>query len=421
MQEPQLPAGLGTCPGLLSRRDPPAQRVSEKTCPGQENERPMDPEPPDFICAGLDSSWGDSMEPNGSSPRPGNTSHPEDLFAGLELLLHFKPLFIPLYCLLVAVACLGNAFLVGCIAASKKLHNATNFFLGNLSLGDLLMCLTCVPLTASYAFEGRGWLFGRAMCHAVALLQAATVYVSVLSLAAIAVDRYVVVAYPVRRRIAPRYCGLVVAAIWALALALAAPPAWHTSYVDLRPIGHDLIICEEFWRHMERQRLVYSCAMLLLSYVVPLLAVTVSYCSISAHLRRRSLPGAANLSQARWDKKKRKTFLLLVVSVLVFALCWLPLQVLNLLRDLDPDFTLLGKRYVNLAQVSCHLVAMSSACYNPFIYASLHRKCRAHLRGSVRHRQRHIGQCARANTCLSLLPDAPGLGQGDRAARDNAV
>uniref|UniRef100_A0A8C4W7Z2 Prolactin releasing hormone receptor n=1 Tax=Gopherus evgoodei TaxID=1825980 RepID=A0A8C4W7Z2_9SAUR len=319
------------------------------------------------------------------SPRPGNTSRPEDLFAGLELLLHFKPLFIPLYCLLVAVACLGNAFLVGCIAANKKLHNTTNFFLGNLSLGDLLMCLTCVPLTASYAFEGRGWLFGRAMCHAVALLQAATVYVSVLSLVAIAVDRYVVVAYPVRRRIAPRYCGLVVAAIWALALALAAPPAWHTSYVDLRPIGHDLIICEEFWRHMERQRLVYSCAMLLLSYVVPLLAVTISYCSISAHLRRRSLPGSANLSQARWDKTKRKTFLLLVVSVLVFALCWLPLQVLNLLRDLDPDFTLLEKRYINLAQVSCHLVAMSSACYNPFIYASLHRKCRAHLRGSVRH------------------------------------
>ncbi|XP_065277173.1 prolactin-releasing peptide receptor-like [Emys orbicularis] len=361
------------------------------------------------------------MEPNVSSPRPGNTSHPKDLFAGLELLLHFKPLFIPLYCLLVAVACLGNAFLVGCIAANKKLHNATNFFLGNLSLGDLLMCLTCVPLTASYAFEGRGWLFGRAMCHAVALLQAATVYVSVLSLAAIAVDRYVVVAYPVRRRIALRYCGLVVATIWALALALAAPPAWHTSYVDLRPIGHDLIICEEFWRQMERQRLAYSCAMLLLSYVVPLLAVTVSYCSISAHLRRRSLPGSANLSQARWDKKKRKTFLLLVVSVLVFALCWLPLQVLNLLRDLDPDFTLLGKRYINLAQVSCHLVAMSSACYNPFIYASLHRKCRAHLRGYVRHRQRHNGQCARANTCLSLLPDAPGLGQGDRAAGDNAV
>lgn len=57
------------------------------------------------------------------------------------------------------------------------------------------------------------------------------------------------------------------------------------------------------------------------------------------------------------------------------------MQILNLLLDLDPDFHIIGKRYINVLQVSCHLVAMSSACYNPFIYASLHSKVRMHLRG----------------------------------------
>uniref|UniRef100_A0A8D0GAX6 G-protein coupled receptors family 1 profile domain-containing protein n=1 Tax=Sphenodon punctatus TaxID=8508 RepID=A0A8D0GAX6_SPHPU len=303
---------------------------------------------------------------------------PKDLFAGLQLLQRFKPLFIPLYCLLVAVACLGNSFLVLCIAADKKLHNATNFFLGNLSVGDLLMCLACVPLTVSYAFEPRGWLFGRTMCHVVALLQVATVYISVLSLTAIAVDRYVVVVYPVRRRMALRYCSLVVAIIWAASLALAAPPSIYTSYVDLRSSGHDMVICEEFWSQKEAQRLVYSCVMLCLSYMVPLLAVTISYCSISSHLSRRNVAGLADLNQSQWNKKKRKIFVLLVVSILAFALCWMPLQILNLIRDLDPNFSILSKRYINLAQVSCHFVAMTSACYNPFIYASLHRKFRAH-------------------------------------------
>lgn len=56
-------------------------------------------------------------------------------------------------------------------------------------------------------------------------------------------------------------------------------------------------------------------------------------------------------------------------------------QVLNLLLDLDPDFHMIGKRYINVVQVCCHLVAMSSACYNPFIYASLHSKVRIHLKG----------------------------------------
>ncbi|XP_048358220.1 prolactin-releasing peptide receptor-like [Sphaerodactylus townsendi] len=330
------------------------------------------------------------MEPNHTLAR--NWSVPGDPFVGLQLLLQFKPLFVPLYCLLVAVACLGNSSLVLCIAADRKLHNATNFFLGNLSVGDLLMCLACVPLTVSYAFEPRGWLFGPAMCHAVVLLQVATVYVSVLSLTAIAVDRYVVVAYPVRRRMALRYCGLVVAAIWVASLALAVPPALHSTYLDLSSIGQELYICEEFWDHMATQQLAYSCATLFVSYMVPLLAVTVSYCSISAHLRRRCVPGLASSDQSQWNRQKRKTFVLLVGSVLAFAFSWMPLQVLNLVRDVDPDFSVLSKRYINVVQLSCHLVAMSSACYNPFIYASLHRKFRARLRGYFCRREEKRGR-----------------------------
>lgn len=122
-----------------------------------------------------------------------NHSDPLDMFIGMELLLQFKPLFIPLYCIVVIVAGVGNSFLLACILSDKKLHNATNFFIGNLAAGDLLMCLSCVPLTVSYAFDSHGWAFGRPLCHLVPLLQCATVLVSVLSLTAIAVDRYIVV------------------------------------------------------------------------------------------------------------------------------------------------------------------------------------------------------------------------------------
>lgn len=61
---------------------------------------------------------------------------------------------------------------------------------------------------------------------------------------------------------------------------------------------------------------------------------------------------------------------------------WIPMftpQVVNLIRDLDTDFSILGKNYINVIQVSSHLFAMSSACYNPFIYASLHNKFLSYL------------------------------------------
>ncbi|XP_077467816.1 prolactin-releasing peptide receptor isoform X2 [Stigmatopora argus] len=317
----------------------------------------------------------------GAENQTRNQSDPLDVFVGMELLLRFKPLFMPLYCLVVVVASVGNSFLLTCILLDKKLHNATNFFLGNLAAGDLLMCLSCVPLTMSYAFDGQGWTFGGPLCHLVPLVQCATVFASALSLTAIAVDRYVVIAHPVRRRISLSACGAVTVVVWLLSLALAAPPSFYTHYLDLRPSGIDLVVCEEFWPESGGLRLLYSCFILTVSYMIPLLSVSVSYCAISVSLKRNFVPGEQTGRKRHWRQKRKKTFSLLVASVLAFALCWLPLQVLNLLLDLDPDCDLIGKRYVNVLQVCCHLVAMSSACYNPFIYASLHSKVRKHLKG----------------------------------------
>ncbi|XP_009982380.1 PREDICTED: prolactin-releasing peptide receptor-like [Tauraco erythrolophus] len=345
---------------------------------------------------------------NGSAP----------LFTGLDLLLELKPLFIPLYATLVAVACTGNLFLVLLIALTKKLHCTTNFLIGNLAAADFIMCLACVPLTASYAFEERGWLFGTFMCYFVTLMQAATVFVSVLSLTAIAIDRYVVVAYPIRRRISRRSCICLVAGIWLLSIVASLPTSLHTHYLDLNTIGHDMIICEEFWKHEERARLLYSCLMLLLSYMLPLLAVSVSFCAITYHLQRRNVPGAACPRLDKWTQTKQKTFRVLTVSVVCFAICWLPLQVVNFIRDIDEEFTILDKRYVNVIQVSCHLMAMSSACYNPFIYASLHDKFWFHFSTYFYRKKKSSGvvscKASRVTTC-STLADAP-VGISDKIA-----
>lgn len=147
----------------------------------------------DFMLTSNASHEAEQERLEGNKSQGLNHSDPLDMFIGMELLLRFKPLFMPLYCLVVVIASVGNSFLLACILADKKLHNATNYFIGNLAAGDLLMCLSCVPLTMSYAFDSHGWTFGRPLCHLVPLLQCATVFASVLSLTAIAVDRYVVI------------------------------------------------------------------------------------------------------------------------------------------------------------------------------------------------------------------------------------
>lgn len=298
----------------------------------------------------------------------------------LQLVHQLKALIVLLYSLVVVVGLAGNCLLVLVIARVRRLHNVTNFLIGNLALSDVLMCAACVPLTLAYAFEPRGWVFGGGLCHLVFFLQPVTVYVSVFTLTTIAVDRYVVLVHPLRRRISLRSGAYAVLAVWALSAVLAVPAALHTYHVELpRQGGGGVRLCEEFWGPRERQRRLYAWALLLVTYLLPLLVILLSYARVSVKLRNRVVPGCVTPSQAHWHRaRRRRTFRLLVVVVVVFAVCWLPLHVFNLLRDLDPRA--IHPDAFGLAQLLCHWLAMSSVCYNPFIYAWLHDSFREELR-----------------------------------------
>ncbi|XP_048876645.1 prolactin-releasing peptide receptor-like [Brienomyrus brachyistius] len=324
------------------------------------------------------------MEGNGNSSRPsfevavknGSSGH-SPLFAGVEFLQSFKGLIIPCYTLVVLVAMLGNYLLLHVICRSRKMHSATNVFIGNLAFSDMLMCATCVPFTLAYAFNPHGWVFGRFACYLVFLIQPVTVYVSVFTLTAIAVDRYYAMVHPLKKRISVPACAYVLTGIWLASFALVAPAVAHTYHVEFRKEG--FTICEEFWMGQERQRLAYAYGTLLITYVLPLSALCVSYLCISVKLRSCVAPGLRTESQAEAQRaRKRKLFRLVALLVAAFGVCWLPIHVFNVLRDVD--IRLIDKRYFLLIQLLCHLCAMSSSCCNPFLYAWLHDRFRAELR-----------------------------------------
>ncbi len=78
---------------------------------------------------------------------------------------------------------------------------------------------------------------------------------------------------------------------------------------------------------------------------------------------------------------------MLFIVVALFCICWLPYQMYNILQEIYPDINryefhhfifflitidlIIQKRYryINLIWFSCHWLAMSNSCYNPFIYA----------------------------------------------------
>ncbi|XP_063162218.1 prolactin-releasing peptide receptor-like [Candoia aspera] len=298
-------------------------------------------------------------------------------FQGLQLVQRLKLLIILLYTGVVIIGMVGNCLLVHVILHVKKMHNVTNFLIGNLALSDVAMCTTCIPLTLAYVFEPRGWIFGSTMCYFVYFMQPVTVYVSIFTLVTIAVDRYIVIIHPLRRRVSLQLSVYMIIFIWILSCCLALPAMTHTYYVELDQQG--VILCEEFWREQEHQRQTYALCLLLITYFFPLLAILISYIKISLKLKNRVMPGSVTKNQADWDRARRKrTFCLLVMVVVVFGVCWLPLHAFNFIRDIN--INAIDAYYFSLIQLICHWFAMSSACYNPFIYAWLHDSFREELK-----------------------------------------
>ena len=89
----------------------------------------------------------------------------------------------------------------------------------------------------------------------------------------------------------------------------------------------------------------------------------------------RSVVGAVTDTQrSRQDRAKRKTIQMLLVVISLFALCWLPLNVYHLVSDVGASAG--PTRHNSTIFLVCHWLAMSSVCYNPFVYCWLNANFR---------------------------------------------
>lgn len=96
------------------------------------------------------------------------------------------------YTILVAFAVAGNSLVLIAMARSKELRkSARNILIGLLATSDLLLSCT-MPLTAIDALT-KYWPFGKEtlnLCRTVKTSSAVAVYLSSMTLIAIALDRY---------------------------------------------------------------------------------------------------------------------------------------------------------------------------------------------------------------------------------------
>uniref|UniRef100_A0A182HLU3 G-protein coupled receptors family 1 profile domain-containing protein n=1 Tax=Anopheles arabiensis TaxID=7173 RepID=A0A182HLU3_ANOAR len=118
----------------------------------------------------------------------------------------------------------------------------------------------------------------------------------------------------------------------------------------------------------------FHIAFFLSSYVVPLILISVLYMWMLPRLWRSSVGGRS----AESKKGKKRVTRLAVIVVAAFASLWFPIQVILVLKSVDvfkPD-----THFKISLQIVSHVLAYTSSCINPLLYAFLSENFRKAFR-----------------------------------------
>nr|XP_056714642.1 G-protein coupled receptor 83 [Euleptes europaea] len=286
---------------------------------------------------------------------------------------------IAAYSFIIIFSLFGNALVCHIVIKNKRMHFATSLFIANLAVADLMITFLNTPFTLA-RFVNSTWIFGKGMCHVSRFAQYCSLHVSAFTLTAIAVDRHQVVMHPLKPRISTTKGLVSIGIIWIMATCFSLPHAIYQKLFTFEyseEVTRSLCLpdfpepADLFWKYLDLATFV-------LLYILPLVIILVTYASVAKRLWLRNAIGDVTIEQYFALRRKKKTTIkMLVLVVVIFAVCWFPLNCYVVLLSSQVI------RSNNALYFAFHWLAMSSTCYNPFIYCWLNENFRAELKNCL--------------------------------------
>ncbi|KAF1395255.1 hypothetical protein PFLUV_G00009640 [Perca fluviatilis] len=274
------------------------------------------------------------------------------------------------YSSVLAVAVFGNLIVIWIILAHKRMRTVTNYFLLNLAFSDASMAAFNTLINFIYAAHGE-WYFGEGYCKFHNFFPVTSVFASIYSMTAIAVDRYMAIIHPLKPRLSAKATTAVIVCIWSLAVVLAFPLCYFSTTRALPR----RTLCYVAWPRMADDPFMYHTIVTVLVYVLPLVVMGITYTIVGLTLWGGEIPGDSSDNYHGQLRAKRKVVKMMIIVVVTFALCWLPYHVYFIATGLNKR--LVKWKYIQQVYLSVLWLAMSSTMYNPIIYCCLNSRFRA--------------------------------------------
>lgn len=297
-----------------------------------------------------------------------------DLPAGLTMFDTPSVFYIVLELLIAVFSVLGNVLVCWAVGLNSNLQTITNFFVVSLAVADIAVGVLAIPfaivISTGFCSNFYGCLF--IACFVLVLTQS-----SIFSLLAIAIDRYIAIKIPLRYNslVTGKRARGIIAICWILSIIIGLTPmmGWHKPEDSEPPSPLPTIPCPKGYMSCLFESVVDMSYMVCFNFfgcvLVPLLLMFGIYLCIFMAARHqlklielKVVHGEKSRSTLQKEVQAAKS---LAIIVGLFAVCWLPLHIINCFTLFCPECKRPPLWVLNFAILLSH----GNSVVNPFIYA----------------------------------------------------
>ena len=264
------------------------------------------------------------------------------------------------YCVILTLGIVGNVF-VAIALKGKRRKTANDWFIVNLTISDLLFI---VSLVSDIHVELASSPYNSVFCKALRPLSTVLFSASIFTMTAMALERHHVITKPFHLKMEPARARLVIGVIWIVSVALAIPlPIVTTAGLNE--------CVEAGWPSHIYSR-IYTVALVVFQYLLPLTIITGAYNRIAVFLwQERASKRMLNIRGDNATRSARRGNIQVLKAVLtviiVFAVCVLPNELAWLLWEFGRET---HQGMANELLKFSPITAYVHSCANPFIYGT---------------------------------------------------
>ncbi|KAL1771986.1 adenosine receptor A3 [Sigmodon hispidus] len=255
----------------------------------------------------------------------------------------------------------GNMLVIWVVKLNPSLRTTTFYFIVSLALADIAVGVLVTPLAIVVSLEVEMHFYACLFLSCVLLI---FTHASIMSLLAIAVDRYLRVKLTVRYRIVTtqRRIWLSLGLCWLLSFLVGLTPmfGWNRKMTSTNLQNITILPCN-FRSVVSLEYMVFFSFITWI--LIPLIIMCIIYLDIFYILRKKLSQNLSGFRETHaFYGREFKTAKSLFLVLFLFALCWLPLSIINLVSYFNP----------NISEVALYLgilLSHANSMMNPIVYA----------------------------------------------------